>query len=114
MNSLEKQPQWIHSTLLLQKRVPSQIQGRVFSFDALFYTVVSIGSRLAVGVLVDTFGIELTIIPAISVCVGIIPLTLWGIALFKTKKIDEGYAILPQISDKVLTDEEAKPIVDQT
>jgi len=92
---------WIHSTLILQKRVPNEIQGRVFSFDSMFLTSVSIFSKVTVGVLVDSFDVDLFLLPAIASGIGAITVIVWCIFLFKMKSVDDSYSVLSQSTDSL-------------
>ena len=52
-----------------------------------------------VGVLVDSFGIPILMIPAIGAGLSAVVTTLWGIFVFKTRNMDDSYAILPTNSN---------------
>lgn len=73
---------WTYSSVILQKRVPNEYLGRVFSIDMAGFQLSGVLSTLIVGALVDTLGTSQA--RTISVGTGVvslIPLVLWAAAV---------------------------------
>lgn len=73
---------WTYSSVILQKTVPDQFLGRVFSLDMAIFQLATVLSTYAHGALVDVFGKEYVRAIALGTAgVALLPLILWSINL---------------------------------
>lgn len=73
---------WTYSSVILQKSVPANYLGRVFSVDMAGFQLATVLSTVIVGALVDTLGTDhARLIAYGSVVASLVPLALWVVAV---------------------------------
>jgi MFS family permease len=69
---------WVSSTVLLQKALPAEVRGRVFSLEFALHTLVSAGSSFGMAVALDRFGFTPRALAlALALCF-VVPACAWA------------------------------------
>ena len=70
---------WVFSAAFLQLIVPDKYRGRVFAFEFAALTLTQSISILVAGYLLDTAGLEVRQVTAVSAVAGVVVAMLWGL-----------------------------------
>jgi hypothetical protein len=80
---------WTYSSAILQKTVPDQYLGRIFSLDMAGFQLATVASVVLTGWALETFGSgQIRAIVYVTAAASLIPLVLWGIALPYLERMD--------------------------
>lgn len=80
---------WTYSSAILQKTVPDQFLGRIFSLDMAGFQLATVTSVILTGWALETFGEgQIRSIVYITAIASLIPLFAWGIALPYLERLD--------------------------
>jgi MFS family permease len=71
---------WVSSTVLLQKAVPAEVRGRVFSLEFALHTLVSASSSFSTALALDQFGLAPRPLAAGLALVFLLPAAAWTLA----------------------------------
>jgi predicted MFS family arabinose efflux permease len=78
---------WTYSSVILQKTVPDQYLGRVFSLDQAGFQLAVVLSTLVTGLLIETMGTGAIRQIVFWTCLAsLVPLTLWSLTIFWLEK----------------------------
>ena len=76
---------WVFSTLRLQQLVPTEVRGRVFSWDLIGYLVMHCFSIWLFGVLIDENGLAPDMALSSAALCLVIPFLVWTFGIRKTE-----------------------------
>jgi len=91
---------WTYSSIIIQKTVPDEYLGRMFSLDFAGFELVMAISVLAIGLLVDAVAIENISSLVFGLAgVAIVPLLIWIWAVQRLEKRDDPLTTTPALGD---------------
>ena len=83
---------WVFSTVRLQQLVPTEVRGRVFSWDLIGYLIMHSFSIWFFGVLIDEHGLAPDIaLSSASLCL-VIPAFLWFRMMWKDRTHEKSFS----------------------